>query len=99
MNSPRKGVLAPALRNILSEGTDEQLGGFAVEWVRAASGRVWEDVIVGGIGAENYQLPYRQASCMDHEGLEVMLLEILVSFRVDWPCEECFKIQMLVEDV
>ena len=99
MNSPRRGVLAPALRNILPEGTDEQLGGFAVEWVAHRREEFGEDVIVGGIVAENYQPPYRQASCMDHEGLEVVLLEILVSFRVDWPCEEYFNIQMLVEDV
>jgi len=37
-----------------------------------------EDISVGGIVAGNFQLPCRQASCMDPEGLEVVPLEILI---------------------
>lgn len=42
-----------------------------------------EDDIVGGIDAENYQLPYCQVSCMELEGSEVVYLKILISFRVE----------------
>lgn len=92
LNSSRRGVFAPALRHILSEGMDEQPGGGRLNG-DAAHRRVefGEVVAVGGIVAENFQLPFRHASCMDHEGLEVVPLEILILFRVDWPCERMLQ--------